>query len=193
MGMLKNRKGIELSINFIVMLILAIAVFAGGLVFASKFFSHAEDVRGSLDSQTERQLEKLLDSGSPVVLPISSKEIFRNKFDTFGLGVMAKYPGTYTMSIKFKDAFEKGTNDRILGLSETGMLSWLKIPADGYSQKLEKNEKGKYLIGVQVPQAAESGTYIFEIGVAFTAGEGVDSSLSTDEYDAPLQMIVKVP
>ena len=60
MKILNNRKGIELSINFIVMLILGIAVFAGGLVFASKFFGHAENVRQSLDSQTEKQIEKLL-------------------------------------------------------------------------------------------------------------------------------------
>jgi hypothetical protein len=116
MRMLSNKRGIELSINFIVMLILAIAVFAGGLVFASKFFGHAEKMRDNLDAQTEKQIEKLLDSGSPVVIPISNKEIFRNKFDTFGIGVLAKFNGNYELTVcKFlvgvsipKDA-ERGT------------------------------------------------------------------------------------
>lgn len=193
MGLLNSRRGIELSINFIVMLVLAIAVFAGGLVFASKFFGHAERVRGSLDAQTERQLEKLLDSGSPVVMPLSSKEVFRKNFETFGLGVLAKYPGTYTMHVDFESAFRKGSNERILGLSEQFMESWLRIPEDSYSRQLEKDEKGKFLIGVEVPKEAEKGTYIFDVRVSFDPAEGVDDSLATDEYDAPLQMIIKVP
>ena len=191
MGLIKSRRGIELSINFIVMLVLAIAVFAGGLVFASKFFSHAEKMRGTLDAQTQRQLEKLLDSGSPVVLPISSKEIFRNKFDTFALGVLAKNMGTYTVRVDFKEAFEKGSNYPLRRYADLEN-SWIK-PSSEQSLELEKNEKGKFLIGVEVPKDAEKGTYIFEVSVAFEAGEGVDSSLSTDEYDAPLQLIVKVP
>ncbi len=87
----KNKRGIELSINFIVMLMLALATFSGGLVFASKFFGHAEKVRGTLDAQTEKQIEKLLDSGSPVVIPINTKEIFRKKFGTFAIGVLAQF------------------------------------------------------------------------------------------------------
>ena len=74
MKLWQNRKGIELSINFIVMLILALAVFSGGIMFATKFFGHAEKVRASMDAQTEKQIEKLLDSGSPVVIPINTKE-----------------------------------------------------------------------------------------------------------------------
>jgi hypothetical protein len=178
--MFKNKRGIELSINFIVMLVLAIAVFIGGLIFASKFFGHAEKVRGSLDSQTERQIEKLLDSGSPVVMPISTKEINKNKFDTFGLGVLASETGEYTMKIDRGTAYDKDkeplTND-------------LKLDTPLTFQTIEKHDKGKFLIGVQVPKDSDRGTYLFKVTV-YAQFQG-----STDKikYDNPVQFIVRVP
>jgi len=185
MRLRKSKKGIELSINFIVMLILAVAVFAGGLMFAAKFFGQAEKVRGNLDAQTEKQIEKLLDSGSPVVLPISSKEIFRNKFDTFGLGILAKANGRYTVTVEQDSAFKKDKTT-----ITTNFESWRQLPVDFLD--LKKNEKGKLLIGVQVPRTADSGTYLFKIKVALQSDSPNDYP-STDEYDKPLQMIVKVP
>ncbi|MBW2997055.1 hypothetical protein KY349_01800 [Candidatus Woesearchaeota archaeon] len=183
--MFSNKRGIELSINFIVMLVLAIAVFAGGLVFASKFFGHAEKVRGNLESQTERQIEKLLDSGSPVVMPISTKEVFRNKFETFGLGVLARFSGKYTVSIDFDQAFKKDKSQ----ITNIYAQDWIQLPTS--EMVLQKNEKGKFLIGIQVPDDAEKGTYIFKVKVSYEDLENPTNNI--DEYDNPLQMIVKVP
>jgi hypothetical protein len=177
-----NKRGIELSINFLVSLILAIAVFAGGLVFAGKFFSKAEQMRTSLDSQTEKQIEKLLDSGSPVVIPVNSKEIFRNKFGTFGVGVLAQSTGVYSMTVGFKNAY-KPDKSMIAASAD----SWLQVPVT--ELKLTKNQKGKLLIGVTVPKGADKGTYIFDVKVTFAA----DSGSTPTQYDNPLQFIVKVP
>jgi hypothetical protein len=183
MRMFHNKKGIELSINFIVMLILAIAVFAGGLVFTSKFFSHAEKVRGSLDSQTERQIEKLLDSGSPVVIPINTKEIHKKNHDTFGVGVLADTNGKYSLHTEFADAFRKDKSD-----IDTDANSWIIQPDQ--DQDLEKNEKGKFLVGIEVPKDAEKGTYIFRVTVELIADIPEESD---PQYDNPSQFIVRVP
>lgn len=186
--MMKNKKGMELSINFIVMLILAIAVFAGGLVFASKFFGHAQKVRGSLDAQTEKQIEKLLDSGSPVVLPISTKDINKNKFGTFGVGVLADYNGEYVLSVEYSgDAFKK---DKTRITADAG--SWLQVPMT--NQELEKNEKGTFMIGVTVPKDAERGTYLFNVAVDYMGDPSATPPVQPIQpYDNPLQMIVRVP
>ncbi|MBW2967625.1 hypothetical protein KY362_04005 [Candidatus Woesearchaeota archaeon] len=181
MKMFNNKRGIELSVNFIVMLILAIAVFAGGLVFASKFFGHAEKVRASLDAQTERQIEKLLDSGSPVVLPINTKEIFRNKHDTFGAGVLARYPGDYILHVQYVKAIDKEKNE---------IQDELNVQYDQTPLTLKKNEKGKYLIMVEVPKQVSTGTYIYKLWVQLDAD---DDNNDMPEYDDPLQMIIKVP
>lgn len=179
--MLKGRKGIELSVNFIVMLVLAIAVFGGSLAFATKFFTKAESMRANLDAETERQIEKLLDSGSPVVLPISTKEIFRKKYDTFGLGILAKYPTDGTVG---KYIVEYSSNGRINKdkTKDTGDYSdWLQVsPA---SLDLKKNEKGRVLILVTVPADAVGGTYIFQFTVKYMG----------NNYDNPVQLMIKVP
>jgi hypothetical protein len=179
---LKNKKAIELSINFVVMLIMAVAVFIGGLVFTAKFFKQAEGVRGALSSQTEAQLEKLLDSGSPTVIPINTKEIFRNKYDSFALGIMARAEGKYIVRVTPGQAFNREkvliTNNKI------------KIDPTETSLDLKKNQKGKMVILVDVPSDTEKGTYIFKVTVELRA---TDPSQNMVEYDAPLQMIVKVP
>lgn len=185
MRLFSDKRGIELSINFIVMLVLAIAVFAGGLVFAAKFFGHAEKVRGNLDSQTERQIEKLLDSGAPVVMPISTKEVFRNEFETFGLGILARFSGKYKVSVGFDQAFRKDKSQ----ITSIYAQDWIQLPSS--EMTLTKNEKGKFLIGVQVPKDAEKGTYIFRVKVSYEDPENPANNI--DEYDNPLQMIVKVP
>lgn len=181
----KNRRGIELSINFVVMLIMAVAMFFGGLVFAAKFFRQAETVRGTLSSQTEKQLEKLLDSGSPVVIPINSKEIFRSKYDSFALGILANDNGKYFVDITMNNAFKK---DKSSIATKEQALEWLQYSKD--EMVLKKNEKGKMIILVDVPGNAERGTYIYKVSVKLAAD---DPAKSVDPYDAPLQMIVKVP
>ncbi|NQU79140.1 hypothetical protein HQ545_05210 [Candidatus Woesearchaeota archaeon] len=170
------------------MLILAISVFAGGLMFATKFFGHAQEVRGNLDSQTEKQIEKLLDSGSPVVIPVSSKEIFKNKFDTFGVGVLAKHSGKYVLEAEYTNqAFRKDKSPITMAAG-----NWLKIPQPA-EIVLNKNEKGKFLIGVSVPRDAERGTYIFKVNVAFKESTDTPAIPDDPNYDNPLQFIVKVP
>lgn len=186
----KNRRGVELSINFVVLLIMAIAMFIGGLVFAAKFFRQAETLRGTLSSQTERQLEKLLDSGSPVVIPINSKEIFRNKYDSFALGILAQDSGSFFVDIKVTSAFKK---DKSSIFNKAQAVEWLSYAGkDGkVAMTLQKNEKGKMVILVDVPSNAERGTYIFKVEVRFVHAS--DVTKNRDPYDAPLQMIVNVP
>lgn len=201
MRLAKNKKGIELSINFIVMLVLAIAIFTGGLVFASKFFSKAGDIQGALSSQTQTQIEALLDDGSPTVLPIHTKSIPRNTYDTFGLGIMNIKDSpqeTFTYSISFTKFVSK--SDPSVNCNSPSSCISAGIPdPDDYPQKwitpdtattgpveitLKKNEKQSVMILVQVPQGMPSGSYLYKIEVK-------DSSDAL--YDAPLQMIVKLP
>ena len=185
MKLLKNKRGIELSINFIVMLILAIATFAGGMMFLGKFFTNAQTMRATLDSQTDQQIEKLLDTGSLVVLPITTKEIFRNKFGTFGVGVLADpiaSTGNYVVTVTQESAYENNPSKTEI-TSFKGGTDWSIQPSRTQEKDLKKNEKGKFLIGVTVPSGAKKGTYIFKITVTKNGAS----------YDKPLQMIVKVP
>jgi len=59
MKLFTSKKGIELSINFIVMLIIGIAMFGFGLKFLAQFFSGAEQIKSQLDTQTKTQIQRL--------------------------------------------------------------------------------------------------------------------------------------
>ena len=181
----KHKKAIELSINFIVMLILAVAMFSGGLVFLKKFFSKTGEMKDNLDSQTEQQIEKLLDSGSPVVIPVHTKSIYRSKSDTFGIGVLSDEAIKYVVEFEAMSAYDKEKNP-ISG----DAISWLSF-ADDTSGKIKKTiakgKKEKFLVLVDVPSNAVKGTYPFKVTVY------KESTKDENIYDFPVEMIVQVP
>lgn len=83
-----NKKGIEITISFIVMLILAITVLAGSMVLITKFFGAAEEQKASIDSQTQSQIRSMLMGGAKVAIPINRIKAHRGDFVTFGVGIL---------------------------------------------------------------------------------------------------------
>ncbi|MBU2561342.1 MAG: hypothetical protein KKD17_03515, partial [Nanoarchaeota archaeon] len=74
----------------------------------------------------------------------------------------------------------------------TGSELDLQVPMT--EVELEKNEKGKFLIGVEVPKDAEKGTYIFNVVVDYEGNPSAEPPIPDKRpYDNPLQFIVKVP
>jgi len=184
-----NKKGIELSINFIVMMILGMAMFFGGMVFVTKFFSQAADIKGSMDSQTERQIEAMLDSGSAFVIPIHTKEINRKNFDTFGIGVYNDGSGdpllnTFKLKVVFSSAFATRTKLPLCSSSSCDADEVPEIkPGVEQSADIPVGTKHKFLVLAEIPSKTQSGTYIYTVSI--------DKGVA--EYQPSLQLIVKVP
>jgi len=100
---MKSKKAMELSINFIVMLIIAMALFSFGIWFAYKFFGGAEQMRTDLDSQTQTQIENLLMSGNDrVVIPFSSKTLDKSDSSVFGVGILNVLDAAHSFTITAK-------------------------------------------------------------------------------------------
>jgi len=53
---LNNKKAMQLSVNFLVVMILSIAILAGSLVLVRTLFSKAENLKLELDESTEREI-----------------------------------------------------------------------------------------------------------------------------------------
>ena len=70
-----NKKALELSITFIVLLIISITIFAGSLFFLQKFYKTATETREAIDRQTEAEIRALLRGGSPVAIPLAKQKI----------------------------------------------------------------------------------------------------------------------
>ncbi len=180
-----DKKGIELSVNFIVMLILAIAVFGFGLYFVNQLFGQAKLIQTSLDKESQQRIEELLDRGTDrVVIPIASKVIKAGQLATFGLGVLNVGDLT-TFSVDINCTVVTDAADRPItgtGCETPDSKEWtFKIN----SFNLKKNEKEKIPIAIQIPGSKPKGTYAFTITVTTGSPTGL-------LYSAPKQIYVTV-
>lgn len=55
-----NKKGLELPINMIVLLIISIIIFIGGIALVWKMFGGAGEIQSGIDLQTKSQIEAML-------------------------------------------------------------------------------------------------------------------------------------
>ena len=104
-----NKKAIELSINFLVIIIISLAVFGMGILFVNKIFFAAGKKVAEMDSQTKEELARLLDSGDKVAMPFFQKTVIHGNTATFGIGVLNTLgsPKAFTVVVKFDEAFDK--------------------------------------------------------------------------------------
>ena len=102
-----NKKGVELSINFLIILILSLAVLASGIFFASKLLGTAIDMKQDLDESSKMEIENMLIEGVRVGIPFKSQKVERGKSVYYGLGILNVYPhDNFRISVTFSDAFD---------------------------------------------------------------------------------------
>lgn len=82
-----NKKAMELSINMIVVIILGLAMLGVGFSIFYKTYNKTIDVKERVDTQTQEQLNRLLDTGEAVVIPFNSKEASRGDYVDFDIGL----------------------------------------------------------------------------------------------------------
>lgn len=157
-----GKKGFELSINFIVMLILAIAVFGFGLFFVNKLFHQAGEIKAQLDVDTEKRIESMLDRGEKVAFPISSKDIKAGEMATFGLGIMNVNQLTTTFDVEIICSVATDSRDNEIANGCDGYQNWM-FGVDPVT--LEKNEKKVIPIAIVIPGSKTKGTYAFTVKV----------------------------
>lgn len=83
-----TKKGaIQLTMNFIVMLIIAIVIFILSLFFLTDFFIQAGSLQMALDEQTRSQIESMLAGNARVAIPIETRRIRLGDSTSFGVGI----------------------------------------------------------------------------------------------------------
>lgn len=183
-----NKKGMELSINFIVIFILAIVVFAFGIRMAYSLFNKGIETKATLDRQTELEIAKLLDTGEKVVIPFDEQEVRKGKFGVFGVGIRNVLDSdgekdTFKIEVEFSGAFDKEGKK---SLNNIGPIpSSNPSPASSLSVQVKKNEVQKVPISFSVPSNAVSGRYVFNVRV-FQAS-------SSEQYGFTKQVTLVVP
>lgn len=178
--MMRKKKGFELSISMMVMIILGLSMFIMSLVFLNKFFTQADILRVSIDEKTKSDINRLLSSGERVALPIYSTGVQKGETAIFGLGIFNSGD---------KKNFKIGVRCAGILISEDEPI----VDCDDYDWEsilmnnkftLEKNKQELIKIVIPMTEDAgveEYGTYIFNVYVCNTPGDKQDEC---DEYDA---------
>lgn len=159
------RKGaIELSLNFIVILVISIIIFGFGVRFISKLSSQATELRDLTISELDEKIGNLICEGSErVCVGIDHKTIKRKEFDVFGVKIM-NILNDKNFEIKVSPATPMGyKKDKTPITSSSPYLIVNPSQRDGIF--IKQNEEKNIGIGIQVPAEAVSGTYILNIEI----------------------------
>lgn len=106
-----HKKGFQLSINMIVVIILGLALLGIGFSIFFNAYNQTVDIKERVDSQTQEQLNNLLDTGEAIVIPINSKEGKRGDFVDFDLGIVNEFKDTKQFFLYIRFSEYVGTGD----------------------------------------------------------------------------------
>jgi len=185
-----NKKAIELSINFIVIIIISVVIFSGGIILSNKMFKGAQDVLEELDSQSAARIEALLDDGARVAMPFKSKDVARGESAVFGVGILNVLATTdFKMTVSFNEAYDESDNRICSYSTDPGCPDypgeeWLIY--DDQPFPVEDNQKAFKRIMIKPKKNSKKGIYIFDVQVQENSGG------SYQDYDPKRKLLVNV-
>jgi hypothetical protein len=166
-----KKRGMELSINFVVMLILAIAVLMLGIVFISKLFIKADEIKLRLDQQSQSELKAILSSGKMIAVWPGQINAKRGEWNQVGIGVLNTkgVPQQFYVSGSHVRTIGPNNND-ITGSTKDMIAIMTDIGTSTTKQQtklqnIENNDKFEFVIGLKAASNAPSGQYIIGINV----------------------------
>ena len=84
-----NKRAIELSLNFIIIIIISIVIFGFGVRFIYNLSSQANELRDLTFDDLDKKIGNLVCEGSErVCIGIDRKTIDKGKFDVFGAKIL---------------------------------------------------------------------------------------------------------
>jgi len=175
----------ELSINFIVMLILTIAVFSFGIKFAYDIFTRSQNYAAEIDENTRNQIEAKLYEGSIISIPINEKTIKIKGTDVFGLGILNQLGDTknFVVFITFSGT-AVDPNGNALDVGTIDITKWTTMSK---SRVYEIKNNGFEIINIlfSPPVGTKKGTYVFNVNVCYDISSGtVNDKCSVHESGA---------
>lgn len=156
-----NKKGMEISINFIVIIMLSLLVFFFGARFIYNLGSQATKLQEMTVDELDRKIGNLVCEGSEkVCLGFDKKIIKRGKLGVFGLRII-----NFLDSQNFDVIVTKPTPYGYTKKGDPITTDSLIVRPESRSVFIKKNEEKNLAIGVEVPKDVKGGTYIFDVRI----------------------------
>jgi len=154
------KKGMELSLNFLVTIIIALVIFIFGVNFIYDLSSQATELeRLTIEELDDKIGELLCDSTERVCIGIDKKTIQKGKFDIFGIKITNINSGA-NFEISIKPTGHVKGNGPVLPADPEAIK--LKYRQNFFIQRNGEETLG---VGVDVSKNADSGTYILDVEV----------------------------
>ncbi len=175
--MLGKKAAIELSLNFIVVLVLSIIIFGFGVTFISRLSSQAIDIKDMTMGELDGRIGKLVCEGSDrVCIGIDRKTIQRTEFGVFGLNIVnildpPQGETQVIFEIKVSPSSPMGYKKDKQLIQPSGSFKGLVVNPVAREIVMEKNEERTISIGIQAPSNAILGTYIFNVEIKTADGK----------------------
>jgi hypothetical protein len=167
-----NKKGIELSVNFLVTIILAITILVFGITFIGNLLGGAEDISKMTAEDLDSRIDELLCPGDErVCFGMRTKTLRIDELGIFGIRVLnvlgedAQFSVTVTIPASGGYIPKGGTVTAI----PSPPLSIVPPAGTPRTELIRNNEEASIGIGIKPPkspQAAKPGRYIFDVVVS---------------------------
>jgi hypothetical protein len=177
----QSRAGFELSINTLVVIILGIAIIAGGIVLISRLTSSSEQVADDLTAEQRGELQNLMREGQLVAFYPAVQTVRTGESVTFALGVKNNLDQEMTVLCDDPTVFE------IIGPDEkpsTDLTVLCKPPT------VKAGEQAQSIALITAKDTAALGTYtiVFRLRYIPTGNSGPEKEI----YDSPRFVTLKV-
>lgn len=188
--MIKSKKGIELSVNFLVTLILAIVVFGMGIYLSTIIFGGGASLAEKKFQDFDREVGELACYASDnVCVHIKSEMINRGNLKTLAVTVKNVLPKKqFRLVVQNLRMVDQAGETKTTGFDKL-LLYGLE---EGRIETLEKGEKKTLGIGVEVPKTAISGQYVLDITVYYADPDKVPAEWAP-YIERPYKIYITVP
>jgi hypothetical protein len=176
-----NKRGaIELSLNFIVIIIISIVLFAFGVGFIYNLASKASDITDFTLDDLDKKIGNLVCEGfDRVCIGEERKTIEKKDFDVFGIKILnildedrfiifVENTGPAGAKIlgydKQNNPMPVGSSPQLIVVPSYGVLGARDIT-------ILKNQERNFAVAVQVPADAKAGTYILDVIIQTESGQ----------------------
>jgi len=168
---MNKKAALELPINVLVTIIIALVILASGITLLYKFIGGAEGLKTQIDERTDAELERLLvDQGKQVALPLHTATIERGSTHVFGLGILniRDTENEFRLQAELSKVVDAQERDITESVDVAEINTWFLYNREPL--RLAENEHRKEPILVNVPAAALPAQYIFNAKVFLDDG-----------------------
>ena len=154
-----NKKGMELSINFTILLILSLVVFGYSVQFVYQIYGGLSELQQMSFDKLDSSVQTL-NCGRDPVCPtiIRAGQVQRKDLKVYSFQVVntLKNPATFQVQMNQEISPENGKE-----------LYYTYRPANPRTFQLSPGEKQTIGIGIEIPKDAVTGNYVFNIRVNY--------------------------